>query len=181
MWFIYRFIWQCFCNGAIRCGFRKETEEYEDYSSGYWDADWITEYYDNQGVGDKLMYMIRFAEDCVDDMRYQEANEIYEWLWEMSVFTDNEFGDSVDIEVLEDNNLIHTDMKRLALLTLYDVGVKSLWPHDAYGFLRVSRSRNPKNIRNPHIFLRKMATFSCFTGPKVMHFHAGMKCMTFWP
>lgn len=95
------------------------TEEYEDYSSGYWDADWITEYYDNQGVGDKIMYMIRFAEDCVDDMRYQEANEIYEWLWEMSVFTDNEFGDPVDIEVLEDNNLIHTDMKRLALLTLY--------------------------------------------------------------
>ena len=95
------------------------TEEYEDYSSGYWDADWITEYYDNQGVGDKIMYMIRFAEDCVDDMRYQEANEICEWLWEMSVFTDNEFGDPVDIEVLEDNNLIHTDMKRLALLTLY--------------------------------------------------------------
>ena len=26
------------------------TEEYEDYSSGYWDADWITEYYDNQGL-----------------------------------------------------------------------------------------------------------------------------------
>ena len=95
------------------------TEEYEDYSSGYWDADWITEYYDNQGVGDKIMYMIRFAEDCVDDMRYQEANEIYEWLWEMSVFTDKEYGDPVDIEVLEDNNLIHTDMKRLALLTLY--------------------------------------------------------------
>lgn len=95
------------------------TEEYEDYSSGYWDADWITEYYDNQGVGDKIMYMIRFAEDCVDDMRYQEANEIYEWLWEMSVFTDNEFSDPIDIEVLEDNNLIHTDMKRLALLTLY--------------------------------------------------------------
>ena len=95
------------------------TEEYEDYSSGYWDADWITEYYDNQGVGDKLMYMIRFAEDCVEDRRYQEANEIYEWLWEMSVFTDNEFGDPVDIELLGDNNLIHTDMKRLALLTLY--------------------------------------------------------------
>ena len=95
------------------------TEEYEDYSSGYWDADWITEYYDNQGVGDKIMYMIRFAEDCVDDMRYQEANEICEWLWEMSVFTDNEFGDPVDIEVLEENNLIHTHMKRLALLTLY--------------------------------------------------------------
>lgn len=95
------------------------TEGYEDYSSGYWDADWITEYYDNQGVGDKLMYMIRFAEDCVDDMWYREANEIYEWLWEMSVSTDNEFDDPADIEVLEDNNLIHTDMERMALLTLY--------------------------------------------------------------
>lgn len=24
-----------------------DTEEYEDYSGGYWDRDWITEYYDN--------------------------------------------------------------------------------------------------------------------------------------
>ena len=96
-----------------------DSEEYEDYSGGYWDPDWITDYYDNQGVGDKIMYMIRFAEDCVKDRRYQEANEIYEWLWEMSVFTDNEFGDPVDIEMLSDNDLIHTDMKRLALLTLY--------------------------------------------------------------
>ena len=33
---------------------------------------------------------------------------------------------------------------------------------DTKGFLRVSRSRNPENIRNPLIFLRKMAAFSCF-------------------
>lgn len=96
-----------------------DTEEYEDYSSGYWEADWITEYYDNQGIGDKIMSMIRFAEDCVDDRRYQEANEIYEWLWQMSVSTDSEYEDSVDLEMLEENNLIHTDMKHLALLTLY--------------------------------------------------------------
>lgn len=95
------------------------TEEYEDYSSGYWDSDWITEYYDNQGIGDKIQYMIRFAEDCVDDRRYQEANEIYEWLWEMSVSVDSEYGDPVDLEMLEENNLIHTDKKHLALLTLY--------------------------------------------------------------
>ena len=47
-----------------------DTESYEDYSSGYWDADWITEYYDNQGIGDKLMSAIRFAKDCVDDKKY---------------------------------------------------------------------------------------------------------------
>ena len=65
--------------------------------------------------------MIRFAEDCIDDRRYQVANEIYEWLWEMEVSTASEYGeeDSVDLEILEENNLIHTDMKRLALLTLY--------------------------------------------------------------
>lgn len=65
--------------------------------------------------------MIRFAEDCIDDRRYQVANEIYEWLWEMEVSTASEYEeeDSVNLEMLEENNLIHTDMKRLALLTLY--------------------------------------------------------------
>lgn len=47
-----------------------DTEEYEDYSDGYWESDWITEYYDNQEIGDKIQYMIQFAEDCVDDRRY---------------------------------------------------------------------------------------------------------------
>ena len=96
-----------------------DTEEYEDYSDGYWEADWVTEYYDNQKIGDKIQYMIGFAEDCVDDRRYQKANEIYEWLWEMTVSTDNEYEDAVDLEMLAENNLIHTDMKHLALLTLY--------------------------------------------------------------
>lgn len=102
-------------------GLYLDTEEYEDYSDGYWESDWITEYYDNQGIGDKIQYMIQFAEDCVNDRRYQEANEIYEWLWEMSVSADSEFGnpDLVDLEMMEENNLIHTDMKHLALLTLY--------------------------------------------------------------
>lgn len=95
------------------------TEEYEDYSNGYWESEWVTEYYDQQGIGDKIQYMIRFAEDCVADRRYQEANEIYEWLWEMSVCTNSEYEDSVDLEMLEENNLIHTDMKHMALLTLY--------------------------------------------------------------
>ncbi|WP_157200747.1 hypothetical protein [Marvinbryantia formatexigens] len=50
---------------------------------------------------------------------------------------------------------------------------------DACGFLRAAHSRNPGNIRNSHIFLRKMAAFSCFAGAKVIHSHAGMGCMTF--
>ena len=37
--------------------------------------------------------------------------------------------------------------------------------------------RTPKideNIRNPHIFLRKMATCSCFAGPIDIRIHASM-------
>lgn len=95
------------------------TEEYEDYSSGYWEADWVTEYYDNQGIGDKLGSIIQFAKDCVDDRKYEEANFIYEWLWQMFVSTDNEFGESAELELLVEKEILHTDLKQLALLTLY--------------------------------------------------------------
>lgn len=95
-------------------------EEYEDYSSGYWDAEWYTEYYDSQGIGEILSSMIQFAKDCVDDRRYQEANHIYEWLWEMSVSVDSEYEDSpVDLDTMVEKKLVHTDLKQLALLTLY--------------------------------------------------------------
>lgn len=95
-------------------------EQYEDYSSGYWNSDWIVEYYDNQGIGDKITYAIRFAKDCVDDRRYQEANFIYKWLWEMSVSTEYEYDcDPADLKALAEHEIISTDMERLALLTLY--------------------------------------------------------------
>lgn len=98
-----------------------DTEEYEDYSSGYWDADWVTEYFDNQGIGDKLTSIIRFAKDCVDDRRYKEARLLYEWLWEMNVSTDSEWGDDecVDLELLVEEEIIHIDVEQTALLTLY--------------------------------------------------------------
>lgn len=97
-----------------------DVDEYEDYSDSYWDRDWITDYYDNQGIGDKIEFMIRFAQDCVYDRKYQEANDIYEWLWEMSVSTDPEYeSDPVDLELLPEKRIIHADMEQLALLTLY--------------------------------------------------------------
>lgn len=97
-----------------------DVDEYEDYSDSYWDRDWITDYYDNQGIGDKVEFMIRFAQDCVDDRKYQEANDIYEWLWEMSVSTDPEYEcDPVDLELLSEKKIIHADLEQLALLTLY--------------------------------------------------------------
>lgn len=99
-----------------------DIEEYEDYSNGYWGSEWIIEYYDNQGIGQMLTAMIQFAKECVDDRRYPEANDIYEWLWEMNVSTESEYDcdcEAVDLEVLSEEKIIHTDMKYLALLTLY--------------------------------------------------------------
>lgn len=97
-----------------------DVEEYEDYTYGYWDSDWITEYYDNQGIGDKIMTMVRFVKDCIDDRKYQEANFICEWLWEMTVGTDSEYeSESVDLELLAENGIIHIDLKQFALQTLY--------------------------------------------------------------
>jgi len=59
------------------------------------------------------------------------------------------------------------------------LGSKAFDPMMPSDFFALPRSQNPKNIRNPLIFLRKMATFSCLAGLKVMIFHASMKIMTF--
>ncbi len=99
-----------------------DVEEYEDYSEDYWDRDWVTEYYDNQGIGDKILYAIQLAKDCVDDCRYQEANLIYEWLWVMEVCAESEYSeecDPADLQDLTEHDIIRTDLKQLALLTLY--------------------------------------------------------------
>ncbi|MDE6365572.1 MAG: hypothetical protein K2L86_15145 [Lachnospiraceae bacterium] len=99
-----------------------DVEEYEDYSDDYWDREWVTEYYDNQGIGDKILYAVQLAKDCVDDFRYEEANLIYEWLWEMEVCTESEYSgecDPADLQDLAEHNIVKTDLKQLALLTLY--------------------------------------------------------------
>ena len=59
------------------------------------------------------------------------------------------------------------------------LGSKGILTPMIHGFLRTLCSRNPKNIRNSLIFLRKMAAFSCFAGPKVLFCHASMTNMTF--
>ena len=97
-----------------------DAEEYEDYSESYWDREWIIDYYDNEGVGEKITSAIQFAKDCVDDRRYEEANFIYEWLWKMCVRVNSECdSEPADLEVLAENEIIRTDLKQLALLALY--------------------------------------------------------------
>ena len=94
-------------------------EGYEDYTNGFWGSEWITNYYDEDGIGDMIMVMIRFAKECVNDGWYEEANEIYEWLWQMDIFTQDEWEDPIGLEQLEENNIISVDLKDMALMTLY--------------------------------------------------------------
>ncbi|MDE6053865.1 MAG: hypothetical protein K2G55_08905, partial [Lachnospiraceae bacterium] len=99
-----------------------DTDEYEEYSEDYWDREWIVEYYDHQGIGDKLMSIIQFAKDCMDDRRYKEANYLYEWLWEMEVSADNEYVDDcdpADLQTLVESKIININLELLALQTLY--------------------------------------------------------------
>ena len=54
-----------------------------------------------------------------DDRKYQEASLIYEWIWEMEVFAEEEYVDPADLEVLVEKEIVTADLKQLALLTLY--------------------------------------------------------------
>jgi len=44
---------------------------YEDYSSGHWSSDWIWEYEDHGGIGKALEEAVEFAQDCMNDCRYE--------------------------------------------------------------------------------------------------------------
>ena len=47
---------------------------------------------------------------------------------------------------------------------ILDVGVKRYFTPSDIELLRALHFRNTKNIRNPLIFLQKMASYSCFGG-----------------
>lgn len=55
-----------------------------------------------------------------EDYRYQDANYIYEWLWELYISTDCDYdGNGADLETLANSGIIQMDLEHVALLTLY--------------------------------------------------------------
>ena len=78
-------------------------------------------------------------------------------LWEFEVFED--CGNCV---AMEQSGYISEWQNLLLTLTSYDVGVKRYFDPSDTELLRALHSRNSKNIRNPLIFLQKMAPYSCF-------------------
>ena len=97
-----------------------EASGYEDYSSGYWDSDWIWEYDDPNGIGEKLAAMIDFAGDCIQYGHYPEASEIFGELWGMEILADlEEDCHSLGLEEMVSEGLLHADLEKLALKALY--------------------------------------------------------------
>ena len=78
-------------------------------------------------------------------------------LWEFEVFED--CGNCI---AMEQSGYISEWQNLLLTLTSYDVGVKRYFDPSDTELLRALHSRNSKNIRNPLIFLQKMAPYSCF-------------------
>ena len=106
---------------------------YEDYSSGHWESEWISEYGDPFGISSKIEMGFGFAKDCLKDRKYKETLYILDKLMELEVevhFEDiegyryeseNENDDLtyIDIEDMISEKLVKIDSGELALMTLY--------------------------------------------------------------
>ena len=68
------------------------------------------------------------------------------------------------------------------IVQYYYVWVKRYFDPSDTELLRALHSRNSKNIRNPLIFLQKMASYSCFlVGPKFTNPPASKLASDLWP
>lgn len=66
-----------------------DAQGYEDYSSGYWDSDWIYEYEDPHGIGETYEDGAKLIERCVNDGFYKIALEIFDLMIGTEVFADD--------------------------------------------------------------------------------------------
>ena len=62
-----------------------DAEGYEDYSSGYWDSDWVYEYEDTQGVGQIFEDAANLLLQSVNDKCYETAVDLFALLSEAEV------------------------------------------------------------------------------------------------
>lgn len=95
---------------------------YEEYGESYWDRDWVYEYSDPCGIGEKITHFYTLAERCIYDRDYTTANRIYGELCGLEVAADDEdSGDAIELSVEEliGEGIINLDPKRAASLSLY--------------------------------------------------------------
>ena len=97
-------------------------EGYEDYSSGYWDSDWVYEYEDTQGIGKIFEDASRLLLRSVNDRCYGTAIKLFDLLTETEVLVEDQ-GDcfTLSLEEMIDENLASIDGENLAQHVLYAV------------------------------------------------------------
>ena len=120
---------------------------YENNSNGYWESDWFREYEDNAGIGRIIEDAAKFAHDCVNDCRYEEALSVFELIMDTQISVEDEDGgDSFELSLEEmvEEKLAGVNLKVLALNVLYseyqlqpaDKRASELYLYFAYPYYR---------------------------------------------
>ena len=95
---------------------------YEDYSTGYWDPDWVYEYEDPEEIGQIFEQADQLIQRCVNDGFYEEAVKLFDLAVGTEVYADDG-GDGVFLGLrdLVQEHLASVDCERLILCGLYAV------------------------------------------------------------
>ncbi len=95
-------------------------EGYEDYSSGYWDSDWVYEYEDPFGIGKTYEEAARLVERCVNDGFYGAALKVFDLMMETEAWA-NDGGDGLEmyLEDIISEKLAVIDTELLRKTVLY--------------------------------------------------------------
>lgn len=99
-----------------------QADGYEDYSSGDWDADWVYEYEDPEGIGEIFEQTDNLIQHCVNDGFYAEAVKLFDLAVGTEVYADDGCdGIFLGLKDLVQEHLASVDCKRLIACGLYAV------------------------------------------------------------
>ncbi len=96
---------------------------YEDYSSGYWEPDWIYEYEDPDGIGEVFEQTDNLIQRCVNDGFYEEAVKLFDLAVEAEVCADDDADGTImlGLQDLVEEDIASVDCGRLIACGLYAV------------------------------------------------------------
>ncbi len=105
-----------------KCTLVLQANGYEDYSSGYWDPDWVYEYEDPEEIGQIFEQADQLIQHCVNDGFYEEAAKLFDLAVETEVYADDG-GDGIFLNLrdLVQEHLASVDCERLIAYGLYAV------------------------------------------------------------
>ena len=86
-----------------------EESGYEDFSSGYWDREWINVYEDPLGISSKIKTGFTFAKDCLKDRKYKEMLYVLDTLIELKIEAHFE----AELYGYEDDDLTYIDIENM--------------------------------------------------------------------